>query len=224
MTQNTETADKAKRQKLSAERIADEAMTLIDEVGLDNFSFRSLAGRLGCQAMSIYHYYPSKAHLYEALVDICIAEVGTPPGDLSPWQRMRDVALSIRRVALTHPGFFLYFSIFRLNNISGLTFLNEILKILEETGLDTRTRARQFRVLSFYVMGAGVDESLGFTHGPSAVEPVPLAEAERDFPAIMSVGRYFGDDYHQEMFEYGLDILLDRFRAEAEAHTAAARA
>lgn len=203
--------------RLSAERIADEALSMIDERGLDNFSFRSLAQRLGCQAMSIYHYYPSKTHLYEALVNICLAEIVVPDPD-EPWKdRLRAIAMSIRELAIRHPGFFLYFSIFRMNNRPGLALLDSVLRILEETGQDAETRACQFRTLSYYIMGAGVDEALGYAHGPSAVEPVPQDEAERDFPAIMAVGKYFGDDYHQEIFEYGVDVMLDRFEAEARS-------
>jgi AcrR family transcriptional regulator len=213
--QNPDTAKKPRRPKLSAERIADVALALIDEVGLDNFSFRTLAERLGCRAMSIYHYYPSKAHLYEALVDICLDEIHSLPPNY-PWRdRLRGVALSIRDVALTHPGFFLYFSIFRMNNRRGMTLLNDVLQILEDIGFDAATRARQFRSLSYYIMGAGLDESMGYARGPSAVEPVPQQEAARDFPAVAAAGAYFSEEYRRATFEYGLNALLDRIEAEA---------
>jgi AcrR family transcriptional regulator len=208
---------RAKREKLSAERIAEAAMQLIDEGGLDNFSFRSLAKRLGCQAMSIYHYYPSKAHLLEALVDMCLSEIAVPDPAL-PWRaRLGQIAQSMRQVALRHPGFFLYFSIFRMNNRAGMTMLNSVLQILEDIGLDAANRARAFRSFSYYIMGAGVDEALGYAHGPSAVAPVPQDEAERAFPAIMAVGRYFGDDYHGEIFDYGVEAMLDRIEADVRA-------
>ena len=58
---------KQKRPALSGERIATEAMALVDEGGIDALSFRTLAARLRCQAMSLYHYYPSKQHLIDAL-------------------------------------------------------------------------------------------------------------------------------------------------------------
>lgn len=203
-----------KRQKLSPERIAETALALIDEAGLDSFSFRALAKRLGCQAMSIYHYYPSKAHLFEALVEICLAEIPVPAPD-TPWcDGLRGVARAIRQMAIRHPGFFLYFSIFRMNNRAGLSMLDGVLRILEEITPDAERRAHQFRALSYYIMGAGLDEAMGYAHGPSAVDPVPADEAARDFPAIMAIGPYFQDPYHEAIFEYGLEAMLDRIAAD----------
>jgi AcrR family transcriptional regulator len=192
-------------------------MRLVDEAGLDGFSFRNLAQRLGCQAMSIYHYYPSKAHLFEALVDICIQETPVPdPGDdwrAALWELMQN----FRKTALRHPGFFLYFITFRLNNRSGLAFLDRVLRIMEATGLEASARARHFRTIGYYMMGAGIDEALGYAHGPSAVEPVPAEEAARDFPAISAVGPFFADRYHKPTFEAGLTVLINQLEAEARA-------
>lgn len=193
---------------LSAERIAQAAMALIDEAGLDGFSFRTLAARLGCKAMSIYYYYPSKAHLFEALIDICIRETPlAPDGD---WrEKLRAFCLSFRQIALAHPGFFLYFAIFRMNNRAGMGFLNRLLSVFEETGLPADLRARHFRAIGYYVMGAGLDESLGYAHGPSAVDPVPEDEVRRDYPAIAAVGPYFAGSHRALTFETGLESLLD---------------
>ncbi len=200
--------NKRKRPDLSAERIAHEAMALIDEAGLDGFSFRILADRLGCKAMSIYYYYPSKQHLYEALVDICISEIDIPAA--GTWrEKLRALSLSYRQTALRHPGFFLYFAIFRLNNRSGLAFLDRLLQLFEETGLPPDERARRFRTLGYYIMGAGLDESLGYTHGPTAAEPVPADEARHDFPAITAVGPWFAPEYHAATYEAGIEVLLD---------------
>lgn len=214
MTTPPKPRQKRPRAALNAERIADEAMRLIDEAGLDGFSFRTLAARLGCQAMSLYHYFPSKAHLFEALVDTCIRETPLPPEDL-PWrERIRRFTLAYRDTALRHPGFFLYFATFRLNNRAGMTFLDGILKIFEAASADPALRARQFRTISYYVTGACLDEALGYANGPSAMTPVPADEARRDFPSIIAVGQYFGKDHHEATFLYGLEVLLDRIEAD----------
>ena len=199
---------------LSAERIVAEAMALIDAEGLDAFSFRTLAARLGCQAMSIYHYFPSKAHLYDALVAICLAEAMDWP-DRGSWQeRMRAAMAAYRRMALNHPRFFLFFGTYRLNDRAGLTYLDRILRVFEMTGLDDEARARQFRILGYYLTGACWDEALGYARGSSAANPVPPDEARRDFPAIMAVGPYFGTDRHQLTFDAGIDILIAGMEAE----------
>jgi len=208
-------SSKNRRQQLSAARIAEAALKLIDEQGLDGFSIRILARKLGCEAMSIYHYFRSKAHLYDAMVEICIRE--TPvPATQQPWlDRLRAFCQGVRATALRHPGFFLYFIIHRLNNRAGLTFLNQILKVIEETGLPPERRARHFRAIGYYLMGAGLDESMGYTTGPSAAEPVPDNIAARDFPAIMAVGPYFKKQYREATFNAGLETLLRNLAEDA---------
>jgi AcrR family transcriptional regulator len=205
------------RPQLGADRIADEAMKLIDEKGLGGFSYRGLAARMGCQAMSLYHYYPSKAHLFEALVEICIRETPVPaPGP--DWRSgLRELARNYRGTALRHPGFFLHFIIFRMNNHAGMTHLEQILRLFAATGLDTAAQARHFRCFAYYVMGAGLDEAMGYVHGPTATTPASADEARRDFPAITEAGAYFGAAYHETTFETGLSIMLDGIAAAIDA-------
>lgn len=202
---------------LSATRITDAAIALIDREGLEAFSFRTLAALLGCQAMSIYHYFPSKNHLFEALVDILIAEAGDCP-DTGDWQdRLRGLASAYWWMALNHPGFFAYFATFRLNNRSGLGFLERIMEIFEASGLSPELRARHFRILGHYLVGACLDETTGHGKGPSAMTPVPFQEARRDFPAIMAVGPYLGADRHKATFDAGIEILIRGIEADLTA-------
>ncbi|MCB1381003.1 MAG: TetR/AcrR family transcriptional regulator C-terminal domain-containing protein [Alphaproteobacteria bacterium] len=196
------------RTPLSPERIAGEALTLVDEAGLEGFSFRTLAKRLGCEAMSLYHYFPSKAHLFDAMVEIYYRDFTFLPDD-APWRdRLRMICMEFRAAALRHPAFFQFVSIYRMNSRAGLKLLDRILEAFEATGLDAEARARHFRVISYYLTGAALDEALGYAKGPSAAEPVPSDEARRDFPAIMAVGPFFSPIHHDKTFEQGLEALL----------------
>jgi AcrR family transcriptional regulator len=205
------------RKPLSAERIAQAALALVDKEGLEGFSFRVLAKKLGCEAMSIYHYYPSKAHLFDAMVEICIAETQVPPAGV-PWkERLQDLAHAYRATALRHPGFFLYFAIYRMNNRAGLSFLDRIAGIFQETGLPPEWQAAHFRAIGYYIMGAGLDEAQGYIKGPSATEPVPETKARMDYPAITSLGRYFSKAHHEATFEHGLEALLDALERDVKS-------
>jgi AcrR family transcriptional regulator len=202
---------RGKRQKaeLSTARIVAEALALVDGEGLEGFSYRILAKRLGCEAMSLYYYFPSKAHLFDAMLELCIGEVRLPDESL-PWRpRLAQVARSFRAVALHHPGFFPYFALHRLNSRAGLGLLNALLQIFEATGLGAEARARSFRSFGYYIMGAGLDETIGYAKGPSAAEPVEDDVVARDFPAVTAVGPYFARAHHEATFEHGLDALLD---------------
>jgi len=206
-----------RKEPLSAARIAAAALELIDSEGLDGFSFRALAKRLGCEAMSIYHYFPSKAHLFDTLVEICIGEVEFGLPEQGWLERLRRICHSLRAVALRHPGFFIHFVTHRLNNRAGLDYLNRILEIIAQSGLPIAARARHFRAIGYYVMGAGLDESRGYIKGPSAMAPIPDEIAVREFPAIMAVGPYFKQQYHEDTFAAGLETLLRELAREADA-------
>jgi AcrR family transcriptional regulator len=49
--------------------------------------------------MSIYHHYPSKHHLLDAMVDHAIASVEMPPEGLPPAERLRQAMHAYRAMA-----------------------------------------------------------------------------------------------------------------------------
>ncbi|MCG6885332.1 MAG: TetR/AcrR family transcriptional regulator C-terminal domain-containing protein [Silicimonas sp.] len=203
-----------KRPALNKDLIATEAMALVDEGGLDALSFRALGKRMGCEAMSLYHYFPSKQHLLDALVSICLAETPVPPPG-QPWRdRMRTLCLRYRETAIRHAAFAPVLFTHRLNHAEGLAWLDRVVGIFDGSDLPHSRRAALFRVLSYYLTGASLDESLGYAKGPSAAEPVPLEDAKRDFPHIMGVGAHFGRENHLAFFEEGLDLILDWIERE----------
>ena len=211
---------KTKRPQLNAERIAAAALALVDAGNLESLSFRLLAKALKCEAMSLYHYYPSKAHLLDAMVDLYFAEMKWSDPSL-PWQQqLRFMALEYRAAALRHPGFFQFISVYRMNSRAGLAMLNDVLEIYAASGLSVEMQARHFRVLGYYLMGACLDETQGYAKGPSSASPVPMEEARASFPAIMAVGRFFAPEYHQTTFATGIDVLIAETERELARHQA----
>jgi AcrR family transcriptional regulator len=197
------------REPLSRERIEDAALELIEREGENAFSMRKLAAGLGCEAMSIYHYFPSLAHLKDALLDRLVAGTDRPARDL-PWlERLRQVSYGYREAALRHPRFFQYVVVHRMNTATGLAYLEEVLTIFHDAGFDTETAARLFRALGYYIAGAALDETAGYGNGPSAVVPVPEAVAARDYPLVTAVNPYFKPAEREATFAVGLEILLD---------------
>ena len=70
-----EPAETEERLPLTADRIELTALEVIEREGLAGFSLRKLAAALGCTAMSLYHHYPSKGHLMDALIDRVVGEL-----------------------------------------------------------------------------------------------------------------------------------------------------
>jgi AcrR family transcriptional regulator len=206
--------------KLTRERIVTAALDLIEAEGLAAFSTRALASRLGCKAMSIYHWFPSKAHLMDALVDQVIGELPEPDlrGD---WlAAVRDQAVNWRRMALKRPEFFPFLALHRLNTPRALAFLDRMIALMASGGLDEEQAVRMFRSLGYYLVGTGLDETAGYSRGPSTAEPVPDAILARDFPHVAGAARFFRPEEREATFLAGLEVILEgweRRRRQASA-------
>lgn len=187
-------------------------MKVIEKEGLDGFSFRKLAAALGCEAMSIYHHFPSKAHLMDALLDRFLAEAAVPPPGRTWEERVRRLAEGYRQVALRHPAFFPFVAVHRHNTPAAMKWLDEVVGLVGEGGFDPEMTARVFRVIGYYLVGALLDETAGYARGPSAAEPVSDAVAARDYPRIAPINPYFKPDQHKATFELGLEALLAGIR------------
>jgi AcrR family transcriptional regulator len=199
------------RVPLTQERIMAAAVEVLEEVGLEAFSTRKLAERLGCEAMSIYHHFPSKAHLMDALLDRFTASVAIP-STKAVWQdRLRGLVASFRKAAMGQPEFFRYAALHRLNTEGGLRLLNELLAIYFDAGFDTEGAARHFRLTSYYVIGGILDETSGYAGGPSAVNPPSNEVVARDFPYVAKVGPYFQKGAYEKTFDVGFELLIAGF-------------
>ena len=210
------------KEPLSAERIELAALDLIEAEGLAAFSTRKLAATLHCEAMSIYHYFPSKGHLMDALVDRVIGEELTvlTPGD-RPWREAIELsAREWRRMALRRPNFFGYLAMHRLNTPTALQWLNGVLATFNDLGAGEEIAARMFRALGYYLSGAMLDETAGYSRGPSTIEPVPEEVLAERYPAVVKAGRWFAPEQREKTFWDGLRLFLDGLEREMTAKSA----
>ncbi len=90
------------RPSLSRTRVVDEAMRLADEEGLAALSMRALAGRLGVEAMSLYHHVAGKEALLDAMVEAVFAELHLPVIGADWRGELRTRSVSGRTVLLRH--------------------------------------------------------------------------------------------------------------------------
>ncbi|CAN7310856.1 TetR/AcrR family transcriptional regulator [Aquipseudomonas alcaligenes] len=196
------------REPLTRERIETEALRLIELDGLEAFSTRRLGTALGCEAMSIYNYFPSKAHILDALVDRVLATVEFPPRGEAPAHRLRALAVQWRQLARRHARLYAWLALHRWNSRTGVTFLGEILDCFKAAGLDDEAAARGFRALGYYLLGATLDEISGYAEGTSSLRPIGDEELAQDFPLVAQAGEYFKPEHFDRTFELGLDVLL----------------
>jgi len=198
-----------KRTPLSRERIELAALDLIEAGGLQAFSIRKLAAELHCEAMSIYHYFPSKGHIMDALVDHVIDEFPPFPDPSLPWkERVSQIGRDWRRTTTRRPNLFLFVATHRMNTPKALAYLDAVIALFGDGGLDEETAIRVFRSFGYYLMGAGLDETAGYARGPSTVAPVPQDVMQREYPHVAAAGRYFRPEEFDRTFEFGWSLLI----------------
>ena len=215
------------REPLSRERIVQVALKQVHRDGLAQLSTRRLGQELGCEAMSIYHHFPSKAHLLDAMVDHAIASVALPPAGIDPTERLRALCHAYRAMAHRFPALFPLVAVHRLNTPTGVRFIDAVLAMIQALEPDPQVAARQFRAVGYYLVGACLDETSGYAMGPSAAEPVSDAYVAAHCPALMSAAPYFQRQHWDATFNLGIEAMIDSFSrdvAKPEPKTARARA
>jgi AcrR family transcriptional regulator len=201
---------------LTAERIRDEALKLIDAEGLESFSTRRLGAALGCEAMAIYWYYPSKDALLDAVVEALISRLPVEPSAVGDWvDALRKLAHGYRRLAHLHPHAFPLLATRRFATEGTWRFLEGLFELARKGGLDDRQTARFFRVVSSYCSGVALDELAGLREAKrdaAAEDGEALARAravvQEAFPRLSAVSAWLEPSHFDDVFVFGLEMLL----------------
>ena len=209
------TAPAAAREPLSRQRIVQAALELVHQDGLAQLSTRRLGQRLGCEAMSIYHHFPSKAHLLDALVDHAISSIEPPPEQLSPIERLRFICHAYRAMAHRFPALYPLVAIHRLNTPIGVRYIDSVMAAIRAIEPDPERAARQFRAVGYYLAGASLDETSGYAKGPSAAEPVSDAYIAEHCKSLIAAAPYFQREHWDATFEFGLQAMIASFARDA---------
>jgi AcrR family transcriptional regulator len=202
---------------LTAQRIVDAALALVEEASLAGLTTRRLGERLGCEAMSIYHHFPSKRHLLDALVDHAIGSIELAPAAMAPMERLRHAMYAWRAMANRFPALYPLVAVHRLNTPTGVGMIESVLALIADVVPDAELTARHFRALGYYITGASLDETSGYARGPSAAEPVSDAYIAAHCPRLMACAPFFQPRHWQATYDLGLEALLARVEADALA-------
>lgn len=101
----TDHAPRRPRKRLESGRILASAATLLETGGTD-FSMRELARALGVDPMAVYHYFPNKTTLLQALADhhfVRLGDLEIPQSAKTPRTRLRFLAQAYVELAAAAP-------------------------------------------------------------------------------------------------------------------------
>lgn len=177
---------------LTKESIVREALSLLDEAGMDGLTLRALASRLGVQAPAIYWHVRNKQALLDEMATVIWRRIGDEmaglPGDL-PWREvMAAYAVTVRGELLGHRDGAKAFSGTTLTDPEVVRRQEPVFANLVRQGFTVATAARGLTLIHYFTIGFCVEEQ-------GAVDPDRRAEiVGADAPLTVEAGpEIFGE-------------------------------
>jgi AcrR family transcriptional regulator len=193
---------------LTRDIIAEAALRLIDRQGIEDFSTRKLGAELGCEAMAFYNHYPNKDAILDAVVDRIISKVAIPPRESGTWiERARAYARSFRSLAVIHPKAFPLIATRRFNEKGSLALLEAAYGTFLAEGFDPLTAVKIYRTLGNFLAGSTLNEISVAAFAASS--PPGGAPIDPSQPSLAKVMPFLSPVYLEEVFEFGLDVVLE---------------
>jgi len=170
------------RAPLSPDLIADAALALVDREGLEALSMRRVGATLGVEAMALYHHFPNKEALVEAVLQR--GSPGSLPALTGNWRKDMKATMRVVYEQLSaHPSLLPLRWERRVNSPEAKLLVEQERQIFEAAGLTGSLALNVHRLLGSYVVGFVVA-------GISARKTIPESE-------------------WLPQFDVGLEILLE---------------
>ncbi|QAY67553.1 TetR/AcrR family transcriptional regulator [Paenibacillus protaetiae] len=150
---------KKQQPQISEDKILEVSWELLGEDGIEKFSMRRLADRLGIQAPSLYWYFKSKQNLYQRLandVSKKILEEFHSDGDWK--EQLEELAVTVRRVLQRYPCSTQLMMMTLPHEPDIIRFTNRMLLCVESTPLEQAQKMQVVTTLLNYVFYFVLDD------------------------------------------------------------------
>ncbi|MFC9505309.1 TetR/AcrR family transcriptional regulator C-terminal domain-containing protein [Streptomyces sp. NPDC057002] len=203
-----------RREPLDRRRVADTALRLLNEVGLDGLTLRAIARELDVKAPALYWHFKDKQALLDEMATEMyrrmVAGASLDPADT--WrERLLKANRGLRAALLGYRDGAKVFSGSRFTGIEHAGQMEENLRLFTAAGLTLAQAARALTTAYMY--------TLGFVTEEQGVRPLPDERREgydvnerarlmADFPLSAQAGAEIFEEYEQH-FEEGLALVID---------------
>lgn len=205
--------------KLDKTLIVDEALRLLNDVGIDALSTRLLAQRLKVQQPALYWHFRNKRALLDAMNEEILRrghEHRTPRPD-EAWQdfvrsnarSFRGALIAYRDGARVHAG--------TEADPAELAHFERLLEFFAGEGMSAVPAMELLMTIGRYTVGCVMEEQAEYPTGPGRGEA--LDAAAQDYPLLRQALAHYRAGGHEALFESGLALLI----AGTEARLASAR-
>ncbi|MGN7413053.1 TetR/AcrR family transcriptional regulator C-terminal domain-containing protein [Paenibacillus sp. SAF-068] len=143
---------KKQQPQISEDKILETSWELLGEEGIEKFSMRRLADKLGIQAPSLYWYFKSKQTLYQRLanqISKIILDEFHAEGDWK--EQMEGLAITIRSVLSRYPCSTQLMMMTLPHEPDMIRFTNRMLLCMESTPLEQEQKLQAVLTLVNYV-------------------------------------------------------------------------
>jgi TetR/AcrR family tetracycline transcriptional repressor len=176
------------RPALDRDEVVRVALQLLDDVGLDGLTMRSLAERLGVKAATLYWHLRDKEELAELLLEAINAEIQEPDAGL-PWRpRVEQAAWAWRQVLLKHRDAARLAMGRFVMRPETLRRVESVLATLREAGFSPEDTANAAYIFSNFVPGFVAEETTPRPAAPPQSQPPANAPALAVEHARLEVG------------------------------------
>ncbi len=211
-----------KTKAIDADVILDAAACLIESDGVEAFSMRSLADRIGVAVTSIYWHVGGRDALFDSLVDRLLAEMaGLPIEGDNPVDRIAALARNQRSLLIRRQHLL---AIAHERDRTPTLFLpvqQRLAAELAELGVTGTHAALVLRAVQVHVISSAVMQ-FSAVRGPQHQEEDPSLWAA-DWPDQALVTALQAPTDYDAVFEYGLDALLAPLGRTGSGRVRAAR-
>jgi AcrR family transcriptional regulator len=143
---------------LSRERVLAAALALVDRDGLKALSMRKLGAELDVEAMTLYHYVPTKDALLDGLVELVLRR-SEPPALDGDWRSVLSAyAHSLRETLLSHPHVLPLVASRPAVTPDTLCFVEDGVRMLVDAGFPLGRALDAVNALSVFVIGHATSE------------------------------------------------------------------
>ncbi|MGG4155855.1 TetR/AcrR family transcriptional regulator C-terminal domain-containing protein [Peribacillus muralis] len=143
---------KKQQPQISEDKILEASWELLGEEGIEKFSLRRLAARLGIQAPSLYWYFKSKQHLYQRLANHVSKMILNEFHSEGEWKEQLTVlAVTVRSVLSRYPCSTQLMMMTLPHEPDIIRFTNRMLQCVESTALEQEQKMQVVTTLVNYV-------------------------------------------------------------------------